>query len=278
MKFALWRGLPLKKLTKPKRRAETSLWQSALSRTSSSAFVIAPLKTQSSGLDRPCTAAEFATIISVIKRATASRVGFGALAAAVAFVGAGWSYAAYWFIAMAAWEIVLRPSLEARIIAPDDERGAKRAFALLAALNFIGATAYSVLPVASWASGTAIGQVLAATWLCGTASHVLVYFSNNKLLLAANLVPSALVALLTPLLLAEVDWIERSLGSVVLVTILAATGVFARDRNSLLQTLSHEAQARTSAEEANEAKAQFLSIIIHGDACCARRINCRFIE
>jgi signal transduction histidine kinase len=225
--------------------------------------VIAPLKTQPSGLDRPHTAVEFTTVISVIRRATASRVGFGALAAVVAFVGAGWSYAAYWFIAMAAWETILRPGLEARITAPDDERGAKRAFAWLAALNFIGATAYCVLPVASWVSGTAIGQVLAATWLCGTASHVLVYFSNNKLLLAANLVPSALVALLTPLLLAEVGWIERLLGSVVLVTILAATGVFARDRNSLLQNLSDEAQARTSAEEANEAKAQFLSIISH---------------
>jgi signal transduction histidine kinase len=225
--------------------------------------VIVSLKTQSSDVDRSRTAADFATAINVIRRATASRVGFGALAAAIAFVGAGWSHAAYWFVAMAAWEIILRPGLEARIAAPVDERGAKRAFALLAALNFIGATAYCVLPVASWASGAAIGQVLAATWLCGTASHVLVYFSNNKLLLAANLVPSALVALLTPLMLAEVGLIERLLGSVVLVTILAATGVFARDRNSLLQTLSHEAQARTSAEEANEAKAQFLSIISH---------------
>lgn len=211
----------------------------------------------------PCPAADFLSTVRIIRRATASRVAFGALAAAVAYLGAGWTEAVFWFIAAAAWELVLRPALEGRIAAPTDERTARRAFAVLAALNLIGAVGYSVLPVVSWASGTSIGQVLAATWLCGTASHVLVYFSNNVLLLAANLIPSASVALLTPLFAGEAGWVEKVLGSVVLVTILAATGVFAQDRNTLLQTLSDEARARLSAEDANEAKGQFLAIISH---------------
>lgn len=225
--------------------------------------MIGPLNTAGSSQDGARTAADFANTINVIRRATASRVGFSALDAAIALVGAGWTNAVFWFIGMAIWELLLRPSVEARIAASVDDQGAKRAFAQLATLNFIGAAAYCVLPVASWTSGASIGQVLAAAWLCGTASHVLVYFSNSLLLLAANLIPSALVALLTPLLVSEVGWVERVLGSVVLVTILAATGVFARDRNLLLQNLSNEALARLSAEDANEAKGQFLSIISH---------------
>lgn len=208
-------------------------------------------------------AREFERFINVIWGATASRVGFSALAAIVAYVGAHWTLAPYWFVAMALWEWPMRPALEANIGRALERIGARQAFVGLALVQVVGAMAYGALPVSSWASDTSIGQVLAAVWLCGVASHVLVYFSDNRFLLTANLAPCALTAVCTPLLVGHADGLERVLGSVVLISILGATAVFARDRNVLLKSLFEEVEARKSAESANEAKGQFLSIISH---------------
>jgi signal transduction histidine kinase len=157
----------------------------------------------------------------------------------------------------------VRPALEKSVGQPGDQAAAESAFNRLAGISLVGAIGYSVLPAAAWVSGSAIGQVLAAAGWCGGTSQVLVYFSSNVKLIAANLAPSAAVALFTPLLSGEAGWLERVLASAVLMSILAATSVFAKDRNKLLGSLAVAAQARSSAETANESKRQFLGVLSH---------------
>jgi signal transduction histidine kinase len=211
----------------------------------------------------PAAAAHFAHAVALVQAATASRLAFAALAAVTAYLGAGWLAAPVWFVAMAGWEVGLRPFLERRISPPLNAETQARAYRLMAGVHFFGAIGYSALPLASWASGTAIGEVLAAAWLCGAASYAFVYFSNNRAMLAANLGPAIAVAVLAPLAAGDGDWLERVLGAIVLLTMLAAMAVFARDRNALLKSLADEAEARENAEGANEAKRQFLAIISH---------------
>lgn len=201
--------------------------------------------------------------VDLIRRGTFSRVGFSLVAALIALPLLPLSHLAAWLGAMCVWEFCLRKALEERLVLGRATCDTGRAFAWLAGINLLGATAYSWLAYCSWSTGTVTGALLALAWICGTAIHVLVYFSNHRLLLAANLAPSVVCGIVSPILATGDVSVASVSGAAISTGILAASGMFAYDRNALLQKLAMQDIKRHTAEEIAESKTRFLAIMSH---------------
>ncbi|MBL8545694.1 MAG: HAMP domain-containing histidine kinase [Hyphomonadaceae bacterium] len=170
--------------------------------------------------------------------------------------------AALWLAFIVAWEIALRPHLENRLALPAARRSQAEGFGWLAAINVIGATAYTIYPVMIWRSGEAMGMVLATAWICGSANHLFVYFSANRALLLSCVIPLAALSLSAPLMTTGLS-LESAISISSLGALMLAAGMFGFDRRALLTKLARDAEARASAEQANAAKSQFLSTMSH---------------
>ncbi len=201
-------------------------------------------------------------VIANVRKATWSRVGFAAFVALVSVTVLPLWVAAAWFAFMALWEIALRIWLEDRFVLPiaqrDDETGVRR----LAAVHFVGATAYSIFPVLCWATGQPLGMVIATAWVCSSANHLFVYFVANRLILLSCLIPLSVLTITAPLTTAGLD-LTTVVSIATLVCMIVAAGMFGIDRHVLLSNLAKLSAARTAAEQANAAKSQFLATMSH---------------
>ncbi len=205
----------------------------------------------------------FADAVALVRRGTWSRIVFAVLAALLASAVLPILALAGWCLFMASWEFVLRPTLEDRLAVPAAKKSEQSGYAWLAAINVVGATAYSVFPLAAWASGAPLGMVIATGWVCGSANHLFVYFSNHRWLLLACLVPMLICAMIAPFIAEHGITLASVVGALMMLVLVAAGGVFGHDRRVLLQALSKHAAAAAAAEHANIAKSQFLATMSH---------------
>lgn len=203
-----------------------------------------------------------ADLIGHSRKATWSRVGSAAIMGGLSIAVLPWTYCLAWIAFMSAWEVVLRPFLEDRVVLPVAERSQQRGFMWLAGVHLIGASAYSIFPAATWSTNTPIGMVLATAWVCGSANHLFVYFSSNRLVLAACITPLVALSLAAPFLANGPD-ITAGISVVALTSLIFAAGMFGFDRQVLLAQLARQAAARAAAEEANKSKSQFLATMSH---------------
>jgi signal transduction histidine kinase len=201
-------------------------------------------------------------VVSNVRKATWSRVGFAAFVALVSMTVLPIWIAAAWLAFMTLWETVLRIWLEDRLVLPiarrDEDAGSRR----LAAIHFFGATVYSTFPVLCWSTGEPLGMVIATAWVCSSANHLFVYFAANRLLLVACLTPLSAMTIAAPLTTAGFD-LTTGVSIATLVCMIVAAGLFGIDRHVLLSNLAKVAAARTAAEQANAAKSQFLATMSH---------------
>src|SRR5690606_29820028 len=201
-------------------------------------------------------------VVANVRAATWSRTGFtGVMALLSLGMMSAW-LAAAWFGFIAAWEVAVRPFLEDRLALPAAKRSEQRGFGWLAAINFVGAVAYTAYPVAVWATGAPVGMVLATAWICGSANHLFVYFSANRWLLLSCAGPLVVMALSAPLVTGGLS-LEAGIGVSTLGALMLAACMFGLDRQVLLGNLARHATARASAEQANAAKSQFLATMSH---------------
>ncbi|MBL8543709.1 MAG: HAMP domain-containing histidine kinase [Hyphomonadaceae bacterium] len=203
-----------------------------------------------------------ADLIGHSRKATWSRVASAATMGGLSIAVLPWTHSLVWIAFMTAWEVVLRPFLEDRIVLPIAERSEQRGFMWLAGIHLIGASAYSIFPAATWSTNTPIGMVLATAWVCGSANHLFIYFSSNRLVLAACITPLVCLSLAAPFLANGPD-MTAGISVVALISLIFAAGAFGFDRQVLLAQLARQAAARAAAEEANKSKSQFLATMSH---------------
>jgi len=203
-----------------------------------------------------------AHVIATVRKATWARTGFGAVMALISLLVLPAWQAAAWYAFIAVWELWARPFLEERLALTAGERSQQAGFYWLAAINAVGATAYTAYPMLCWASGETLGMIIATAWICGSASHLFVYFSANRVLLAACAAPVFICAIIAPFTVSEFS-AGTVAASVTLAFLVLAAGFFGMDRQALLSHLARHAAARAAAEQANAAKSQFLATMSH---------------
>ena len=203
-----------------------------------------------------------ADVVANVRTGTLSRCGYTAVMALISLALLPAWLAGVWLAFIAAWELALRPFLEDTLALPAAKRSEAEGFGWLAAINVIGATAYTIYPVAIWTTGEAMGMVLATAWICGSANHLFVYFSANRWLLLSCVVPLGVLALGAPLVTTGMS-LETAIAISSLGALMLAAGMFGIDRRVLLGNLAKHAAARATAEQANTAKSQFLATMSH---------------
>ncbi|ANP47443.1 sensor histidine kinase [Candidatus Viadribacter manganicus] len=201
-------------------------------------------------------------VVANVRTGTWPRVGFTGAMVALSLAMLPLVPALIWFAFILGWELALRPWLERTFALPAAKHSSARGFGWLAALNFIGAVAYTIYPVAVFTTGVPVGMVLATAWICGSANHLFVYFSANRWLLLSCVAPLAFMSLSAPLVTEGLS-IEAAIGVSTLAALLLAASMFGFDRQVLLSNLAKHASARSSAEQANAAKSQFLATMSH---------------
>lgn len=201
-------------------------------------------------------------VVDNVRTGTVSRTGYTAVMAFISLaLLPGW-IAGLWLAFIVAWELAVRPFLEDKLALPAAKRSEAEGFGWLAAINVIGATVYTIYPVAIWTTGEAMGMVLATAWICGSANHLFVYFSANRWLLLSCVVPLAVLSLGAPLVTTGMS-LETAIAMSSLGALMLAAGMFGFDRRMLLGNLAKHEAARTTAEQANTAKSQFLATMSH---------------
>jgi signal transduction histidine kinase len=203
-----------------------------------------------------------ADVIANVRKATWSRIGFGAVMAGLSLAVLAPIIAVSWLAIIVAWELVVRITIEDRIVAPAARRSEREGFLWLAAVHLIGGLAFTAYPVLAWSTGEPVGMVLATAWICSSANHVFVYFSPNRLITWACLGPLAICALLAPFTVSGFT-LPALVASATLGALIVSAGVFGLDRRVLLGSLAKQSSARLAAEQANAAKSQFLATMSH---------------
>lgn len=203
-----------------------------------------------------------AQLVSYARKATGPRVASAVIMGGLSAAVVPWWQSLLWIAFMAGWEVAIRPSLEDRVAVPLAARSQHEGFWALATIHLFGATAYSIYPAVLWSTDTSIGMVLATAWICGSANHLFVYFSANRLVLAACITPLAALSLAAPFL-AEGFNLTAAVSVIALAALIFAAGMFGFDRHVLLSNLAEQAAARAAAEDADKAKSQFLATMSH---------------
>lgn len=201
-------------------------------------------------------------VVANVRHGAISRTGYTIVMAVISLALLPVWVAGIWLAFIVAWESAARPFLEDKLALPAARRSQAEGFSWLAAINVIGAIAYTIYPVMVWMSGEAMGMVLATAWICGSANHLFVYFSANRALLLSCVIPLAVLSLSAPLVTTGLS-LESAIAISSLGALMLAAGMFGFDRRALLTKLAEDAQARASAEQANAAKSQFLSTMSH---------------
>ncbi len=167
---------------------------------------------------------------------------FAGLFALVSTAVLPWWWPAAWIAALALWEFLATPAWR-RVQALSAGQG----LPLLALLNFVSSWLYGLLALAALGAGKPLGVAIGVTWLAGSFVNAIIYFSDNRMLLTAVLVPPVCVAIAGSLL----GFGPTSAALVALVVILAnlvAAAAFKNDHPQLLRRLAERQCALADAE------------------------------
>lgn len=222
----------------------------------------APIALSSRAIFAGANALSAPDTIATVRKGAASRACFAAIVALLSLVVTPPILVFGWLAMMLAWELAGRNWLEDTFAVRAAARDERAGFIWLAVINLVGGAGYLCFPVMTWATGTHLGHLLAVAWICGCATHLFVYFSSNRLLLAVTIGPLLIVAIALAFVFG--GWSLSSIASAaMLVTLIAAAAWFGHDRNLLLGVLAEQAVARAQAEQANAAKSKFLATMSH---------------
>jgi len=178
----------------------------------------------------------------------------------IALLGLPWLV--LWLGALLFWNSVLVPLLERRWVLPAVDANLTSARRRRASMVLFGLSLAQVLPFAAWSDGTAFGAVAASVWTLSSAIQIFVYYSRDRLLLAAGLAPIAAAALVGPVLAFGASW-ESGATCLSLAIALAAGAAFVGRSDKLIAHAADEAAARRNAEAANSAKSRFIASMHH---------------
>jgi signal transduction histidine kinase len=167
-----------------------------------------------------------------------------------------------WLGALMFWNSVLVPFLEQRWVLPGVAADFTRARLRRASMVLFGLSFSQVLPFFAWGAGTAFGCVIGAGWMLSAATQVFVYYSRDRLLLAAGALPILAATLVCPALAFGVTS-QGVATSLSLLLALGAGAAFVGRSDKLIAQAGEDAAARRTAEAANSAKSRFIASMHH---------------
>jgi signal transduction histidine kinase len=166
-----------------------------------------------------------------------------------------------WLALLIIWDAALIKPLERNWVLPVLDTNLPLARLRRASMVLFGLSLTQVLPVVAWMSNTAFGALAAAAWVMCAATQVFVYYSRDRLLLIAGMVPNVACVLVGPSL--NGISLESSVTSLFLLSALAAGAAFVSRSDALIAKAAKEASARLSAEAASHAKSRFIANMHH---------------
>src|SRR5690606_16672806 len=103
-----------------------------------------------------------------------------------------------WLTALLCWDTLLIPPLERRFVLPAVEHDLRTARLARATMVAGGLALSQLLPFVAWSHGSVSGAVVGAAWVLCAGTQVFVYYSRDRLLLAAGMAPILLCVLFGP--------------------------------------------------------------------------------
>jgi signal transduction histidine kinase len=167
-----------------------------------------------------------------------------------------------WLGALIFWNSVLVPRLEQTWVMPAVEHNLIHARWRRASMVLFGLSLTQVLPFLAWSAGTAFASVVGAVWTLSAATQVFVYYSRDRMLLAAGAAPIVASVLIGPALAFGASF-ESAATSLSLLISLGAGAAFVGRSDKLIAQASEEAAGRRTAEAANSAKSRFIANMHH---------------
>lgn len=168
-----------------------------------------------------------------------------------------------WLAALVLWNSALVRPLERRWVRPLIESNLETARRRRAAMVFFGLSLTQVLALVAWIEGGAFAAVVATAWSLSSATQVFVYYSRDRLLMAAGVAPIIAATLVGPALsFGGLTWAAGA-SSMFLLIALAAGGAFVGRSDKLIAQAAEEAAGRRTAEAANSAKSRFIANMHH---------------
>lgn len=215
-------------------------------------------------LNDTCPAAREALLesLAISRRGIGVRIAAVAIAALSAVVVLNEPLLLIWLAALLGWDMLLIPPLERRFVLPAVDQNLRAARLARAAMVAGGLALSQLLPFVAWSHGSVSGAVVGAAWVLCAGTQVFVYYSRDRLLLAAGMAPILLCVLLGPSFGMGVSF-ESIASSVFLVLGLAAGAAFVSRSDLLIAKAAEEASARQSAEASSHAKSRFIANMHH---------------
>ncbi|QUD90416.1 hybrid sensor histidine kinase/response regulator [Phenylobacterium montanum] len=179
-----------------------------------------------------------ATSVELALVSTSGRLTFAVLyALASGFLQAWWISAA-WLVLVVAWELLIRPALDRRVLA----LSSKAAMNAYAAVNLVGSALFAAMGLMGLANGSPAGIALAATWLTGSFISIFTYFAADRRILLGCLAPPLAVMLAGPFLAHGVSSQAIMIALLILASLVSARG-YALDHRTLTRTLADRQMA-----------------------------------
>jgi signal transduction histidine kinase len=168
-----------------------------------------------------------------------------------------------WLAVLVLWNSVLVRPLERRLVLPLVENNLETARRRRAGMVFLGLSLTQLLPLVAWIQGGAFAAVVATAWTLSSATQVFVYYSRDRMLMAAGVAPIVAATLIGPALsFGGLTWASGA-SSMFLLLALAAGGAFVARSDNLIAQAAEEAAGRRTAEAANSAKSRFIANMHH---------------
>ncbi|HVY04020.1 MAG TPA: ATP-binding protein, partial [Caulobacterales bacterium] len=181
-------------------------------------------------------------------------------AISVHFVGA--FVALCWLALMFAWEIALPPFV-ARFVTPYIRTKSDYTRAMGVWLTGIGSSIYVLGWAPSGFTGLPGSSYFAALWLACAMIHALVYNSNDRMTFMASIAPGLVMAIIMPFVAHSGSWVLPVLCAAATMRVIITTWLAHGDRLTLVSSVNLNRQQRQAAEQASQAKSQFLATMSH---------------
>ena len=176
---------------------------------------------------------DLGTTLELARRGTCDRLAFAGVFAAISFLILPWKVDAAWISTLVAWEFVSGWLLDRAATRLREDR----AWTAYVVISVIGSSIYQTLGLLCLANGSALGVAIAATWIGGSVLNALIYFSANRGVLLATILPQAAAAIIGPWLAYGLSWNAAIIPALLGLSALGARR-FSLDHQALLNQLA----------------------------------------
>lgn len=200
------------------------------------------------------------TEVQMSAKGVTSRIIFALVMSATSLLWLPAAVSVAYFAAVASWEFMGRPWVARRVTASPRQRVSTRA--LYRGFVFVGACAYSALPLTGVLEQQMIGWYAAIIAFAWTTIVAVTYFSSDRWLFLACASPSFVVATMAPLVFGVPP---QNVIAIFLLHALFVLGAVqsAAHRAELVESVTKQDAARTKAESANIEKSAFIANVSH---------------